>query len=230
MAESSKDREIRTLEKLKLNKRTDDHDLVVEDLDQFNRLYIDHDFRTNAGDSLDLFANPKKKKRKKIANNTTPRRNRKPKLKHWEILAMQQVKQEACNCRHQVMHVEDDQVHYDWCRCKDHQHRELIERRKSLVPPVPPPLPPPPPPVVPPQETATPAPKRRPKPRRVRKRSIGIDAAEPSATEIALAYDPSAVDYDMIQEVIYYRTSSGRLVKYFLYIDAYVSILIFCDF
>jgi hypothetical protein len=27
-----------------------------------------------------------------------------------------------------------------------------------------------------------------------------------------LAYDPSAVDYDMIQEVIYYRTSSGRLV------------------
>ncbi len=150
----------------------------------------------------------KRKKIKKGAKKTTIHGHQKPKLKHWEIKALEQSRQEPCNCRHHVMRLAADQVVYDWCRCKDHQHKDIMERRHSIThsptPPPPPPRqrsPPPPPP-----------PRPRPKPRKVRRKSIGIDATEPNTTELALAYDPSAVDYDMIQEVIYYRTSSGRLV------------------
>jgi hypothetical protein len=109
------------------------------------------------------------------------------------------------------MRLEADHVVYDWCRCKDHQHKDLTERNAALPPPEEPRQPTPPPP---PRPRPPPVPQKvRPKPPKVRKKSIGIDATQPATTELALAYDPSAVDYDMIQEVIYYRTSSGRLVR-----------------
>lgn len=179
----------------------------MEDLDQLKRVRINQ-VPTN-------FSQPLKRKTRK--KGTKKKTNQKPKLKHWELKALEQSLQEPCNCRHQVMHVEGDQVISDWCRCKDHQHKEIVERRQSItLPPSPPPPPPkqqvPPPAPPPPPPPQTPP---RPKQRKVRRRSIGIDATEPSTTELALAYDPSAVDYDMVQEVIYYRTSSGRLVKSF---------------
>ena len=186
-------------------------EIVVEDLDELKRLRL-------TGQQT-RFKPLKRKKRKKGTKKTG---EEKPKLKHWEKLAMEQSKQDQCNCRHAVGRKEGDQIIYDWCRCKDNQHKELMERRQSIslappsplgVPrdPTPPPTPPPPTPPPPPPPPPREAPKA--KPRKVRKRSIGIDATEQNTTELALAYDPSAVDYDMIQEVIYYRTSSGRLVN-----------------
>ncbi|CAF3316503.1 unnamed protein product [Rotaria socialis] len=196
-------------EKLKLERKLPNGDLEVENLDELNSLYINHQRPTNFNGKPQLFSKPLRKKKRKAGTNNNG--NRKSKLKHWELLALEQAKQETCNCRHHVTTVEDDHTHFDWCRCKDHQHKEVMERRKSFVatPVQPTPLPPPPPkePVTPP------APKRRPKPRKIHTKSVGIDAAEPSSAEIALAYDPTAVDYDMIQEAIYYRTSSGRLIK-----------------
>ncbi|CAF0729846.1 unnamed protein product [Rotaria sordida] len=199
-------------EKLKLEKKATNGDLIVEDLDELNRLYINRQNPTDIDENSDFFSKPlKKKKRKKSTKKKNLHENPKSKLKHWELLALEQNKiKDTCNCRHHVMHVEDNQVVYDWCRCKDHQHREIMERRKSIAPPPPPPSPPPQQSTAPPPP---PPPKPRPKPHKVHKKSIGIDATQPTSTEVALAYDPSAVDYDMIQEVIYYRTASGRLIK-----------------
>jgi len=179
---------------------------VVEDLDELNQLNINRQGPTGSNNNHQIFSNQlKRKKIKKGAKKTTIHGHRKPKLKHWEMKALEQAQQEPCNCRHHVMRLAADQVVYEWCRCKDHQHKEIFERHHSIAPSpptpprqrTPPPLPPPAP---------------RPKPRKVRRRSIGIGATEPKTTELALAYDPSTVDYDTIQEVIYYRTSSGRLV------------------
>lgn len=157
----------------------------------------------------------KRKKRKKTTKKKPG--HDKSKLNHWELMALDQAQQEPCNCRHHVMRVEGDQVVYDWCRCKDNQHKEIIEQGKSV--PIPRPSPPPPqqpklqtpptPTPPPPPQPKTPKPKQK----KIRQKSIGIDATGPPTTELALAYDPSAVDYDMIQETIYYRTSSGRLIK-----------------
>lgn len=147
----------------------------------------------------------------------------KNKLKHWEILAKEQAQHDQqCNCRHPITRQEGDKTITEWCRCKDNQHKELMERRESfsLMPPASPEVPKQPPTPPPPRTPTPPPPPREPpkaKPRKVRKRSIGIDATEQNTTELALAYDPSAVDYDMIQEVIYYRTSSGRLVNPFFW-------------
>ncbi|CAF4857784.1 unnamed protein product, partial [Rotaria magnacalcarata] len=55
-----------------------------------------------------------------------------------------------------------------------------------------------------------------PKTPKVETKTIGINATEPTTTELALAYDLSTVDYDVIQETIYYRTSSGRMVNAFV--------------
>jgi hypothetical protein len=179
-------------------------DLVVEDLDELNRLYVNREDPTASGGSQ-IFMKPlTKKKRKKGTKKTNPHGNHNSKLKHWELLALQQSKEETCNCRHHVMRLEADHIVYDWCRCKDHQHKELTERRKSISVP--------PPPEEPIQPTPAPRPPPRPKTRKVHKKSVGVNATEPETTELALAYDPSTVDYDTIQEVIYYRTSSGRLV------------------
>ena len=153
-------------------------------------------------------------------------------------MALQQAKEEPCNCRHHVMRLEANQVVYDWCRCKDHQHKELLAKPAPIVHPKPaPPAQPkvfkPPPPPSPSEESVRtppppPPPSRpapQPKPRKVRKKSVGIDATDTNTTQIALAYDPAAVDYDMVQEVIYYRTSSGRLVKLFFSSEIYFDIL-----
>ncbi|UJR33464.1 hypothetical protein I4U23_020909 [Adineta vaga] len=59
-------------------------------------------------------------------------KRKKTKLKHWEILALEQSNQQTCSCRHHVSHVEGDQLVYDWCRCKDHNHRDLAQRRQSI--------------------------------------------------------------------------------------------------
>ena len=185
-----------------LNTTANNEDLVVEDLDELNRLYV-HPGQEGGENGQRSYTKPiKKKKRRKGMKNG----HRHPKLKHWEKMALEQSHQEPCNCRHHVMRLAADQVVYDWCRCKDHQHRELLEKQKQATPPPEPPREPTPPP--------PPPPRPKPKPRKVQTKSIGINAAEPATTELALAYDPSAVNYDMIQEAIYYRTSSGRLVIY----------------
>jgi len=182
--------------------------MVVEDIEELSRM------------NLKQQTGLKRKKRKK----TTKIKNghEKSKLNHWELMALDQAQQDPCNCRHHVMRVEGDQVVYDWCRCKDNQHKEIIERRKSITISPPSPPTPPPPPVrrpkleTPPVRTASPPPQPKtpkPKQKKIQHKSIGIDATGPPTTELALAYDPSAVDYDMIQETIYYRTSSGRLVR-----------------
>ncbi|CAF0728153.1 unnamed protein product [Adineta ricciae] len=62
--------------------------------------------------------------------NSTKRK--KTKLKHWEILALQQSNVQTCNCRHHVSRVEGDQLVYDWCRCRDHNHKNLMDRRQSI--------------------------------------------------------------------------------------------------
>jgi hypothetical protein len=249
---------------------------------------------------------PSKSSQTEVTVTKKPNRRKKPKLRHWELLALEQSKGETCNCRHHVTHVEDDKLVNDWCRCKDHQHRDLTQRRHSIALGQPSPrevrlklnqisydwckcknhrrgksidgrksigLPPisnremgagtsrvpydwcqckhPPHKVsmrkqksrtAPPREESTqailpishriasvqvpplslPAPAQArtgPKPhkklREKHTRTFYMEASERPSTELAVAYDPSAVDYDVIQEAIYYRTTSGRLVNYF---------------
>jgi len=173
-------------------------DLVVEDVDEINHLFIKEKEESEA----DRSSKPLKKKKRKRKNKKRTNRHPKPKLNHWEVLALDQSKQEVCGCRHHVRRLEADQIVYDWCRCKDHLHRHLKLKRKSTPPP---PAPPPPP-------RKTPK-KIKPK---VETKTVGMNATEKTTTELALAYDPSTIDYDVIEEVLYYRTSSGRLVKFFL--------------
>lgn len=238
MSESSKNGGSKKPKKLKLKTSTTAGDIIIEDLEEINRLNLNQRALQNQ-------LKVKKQKKKKVPKKKETEETHKSKLNHWEIKALGQAQQESCNCRHQVMRIEGDQVVYDWCRCKDNQHRELLEQQKPIMapppspPPSPPPLPPPPPqerkvpktpkkaktpktpkvqtPRTPPTPSPPPSEPKppKPKPRKVRTKSIGIDATEPPTTELALAYDPSAVDYDMIQETIYYRTSSGRLVRFF---------------
>ncbi len=189
-------------------------DLEAEDYDESSRW----DANRHKLPKIAKGSTSKKGKKKKIG-----RGHRKPKLKHWELMALEQSKQEPCNCRHHVMRLEADQLVYDWCRCKDHQHKHLLGKPGQIVyrKPVPPAepkvlkVPPPPSPSEESMPTPPPPPRQapQPKPRKVRTKSVGIDATDTNTTQIALAYDPAAVDYDMVQEVIYYRTSSGRLVK-----------------
>lgn len=192
---------------------SNNEDLVVEDLDELNRLYIRRGEEDDDENGDQSYEKPmKKKKRKKGMKNGNMHGHRHTKLKHWEKMALEQSHQQSCNCRHHVMRLAADQVVYDWCRCKDHQHKEVFEKQRHETPPPEPPreaTPPPP----------RPKPKPKPKPRKVHQKSVGVDATEPATTELALAYDPSAVDYDMIQEAIYYRTSSGRLV---IHINIYI--------
>ena len=164
-------------------------DLVVEDLEDLAPLYV-HDPAT-----VDRTSNGLKKKKRRRRTRRRTHVHHKPKLNHWEILALEQAKQQPCGCRHHVRRLEADQVVYDWCRCKDHLHRDVKGRRKSLpnLPPAPPPSPP-------------------RKPKKVRK-------AESTTGELALAYDPTTVDYDVIQEILYFRTSSGRLVMFFSFLS-----------
>jgi hypothetical protein len=266
-----------------------------------------------------------------VTTTKKPNRRKKPKLKHWELLALQNSKQETCGCRHHVTRVEDDKLVHDWCRCKDHRHNDSTKRRHSIALAEPSPLEirlklnqisydwckcknhrhekstdgrksialpaisnremgagtgrahydwcqckDPPHKVsmrkkksinarpraeseqailpishriasvqVPPLSLSTPVqprqkrrevpkhiilstsqrvepvplrPKTHKKSREIHTRTYHMEARERPSTEFAVAYDPSAVDYDVIQEAIYYRTSSGRLVKYFCYL------------
>ena len=168
-------------------------DLVVEDLDELNQLFTDDHDAKRSHRPTEL---AKRKRARRVGNKKRSRAHRRPKLNHWEQMALDQSKQEICGCRHHVKRLEADQVVYDWCRCKDHQHRDLKVKQKPAALP-PPPLPPP----------------EIPKPPRTEKKSIGLDAMPPSTTDVAISYDATDVDYDVIQEVLYYRTSSGRLVN-----------------
>ena len=86
-------------------------------------------------------------------------------------MALEQTKKETCNCRHHVMRLEADQIVYDWCRCKDHKHKQLMERYKSDSSAPPPPPPPPAPEVQ--AKTVTPAPpKPRSKPHKISKNRL----------------------------------------------------------
>lgn len=147
-------------------------DLVLEDLDDL-KAYLADD-------------KPEKKKRRKKKRRNF-KTHQKPKLNHWELKALEQAQQESCGCRHHVRRMEADHIVYNWCRCKDHQHRDLH---------------------------AKPEPEKKPKPIKVETKSIGLDAMPEQTTEIALAYNDDDLDYDIIQETLYYRTSSGRLVTY----------------
>ncbi len=192
-------------EKAKTPTTVTNGDLVVEDLDEVNHLFAngkEHSASTNI--SIKPLKKKKRKKRKHI--------HVKPKLNHWEEMALDQSKQEVCGCRHHVRRLEADHIVYDWCRCKDHKHKDLKEKQKSIPPPPPPAPPSPSPPAKKPKKII-----RRPKPPKVEKRTVSVDATEPTTTELALAYDPGAVDYDVIQEVLYYRTSSGRMVNNLLF-------------
>ena len=164
-------------------------DLVVEDLEELNRLFVDNREKKKAQTATEL---AKRKRARRVGNKKRSRTHRKPRLNHWEQMALDQSKQEVCGCRHHVKRLEADQVIYDWCRCKDHQHRDLKVKQKPA----------PPPPEI-------------PKPPKAEKKSIGLDAMPPATTEVALSYDATDIDYDVIQEVLYYRTSSGRLVNPF---------------
>jgi hypothetical protein len=224
VTESSTIREKNKQQKVKLQTTPTNGDLVVEDLDEFNHLSFNGQGPTRSNNNQHTFSNQlKRKKRKKVTKKKTLHGHQKPKLKHWELMALEQAKQEPCNCRHHVMRLEADQVVYDWCRCKDHQHKDLKERRKSItqLPPLPPPpapLPPPPPP-----PSIPPSPKKlkqiSPSSPKKEKKTVGVSATEKTTTELALAYDPTTVGYDIIEEVLYYRTSSGRLVNFFFLIN-----------
>ncbi|CAF1313084.1 unnamed protein product, partial [Didymodactylos carnosus] len=188
------------------------NDLIVEDLDGVKPWYSANNYQEQK---------PKKKKKKKRRKRLTLNGHEHDiyHLRHWEVKALEQAHQEPCGCRHHVTNCgscEANHLLYRWCRCKDHQHELFMDdqrkRRQSVVTtfrssePTPAP---PPPPTRPTTVVKTPPPI-------IKKpimKSTGINATEPTTTELALAYDPSAVDYDMIQEVIYYRTSSGRLIK-----------------
>jgi len=225
VTESSTIREKNKQQKVKLQTTPTNGDLVVEDLDELNRLYGYRQGPARYNDNQQMFSKPLKRiNRQNVTKKKTIHGHRKPKLKHWELKALEQAQQEPCNCRHHVLRLAADQVVYDWCRCKDHQHKDILGKHQSTtLPRLSPPEEPKQPrqprqPTPPPPSPPPPRPPPRPKPRKVRKRSIAVDATEQNTTELALAYDPSAVDYDMIQEAIYYRTSSGRLVKTFSYI------------
>ena len=162
--------------------------MVVEDLDGINGR---HGYGKNS--------NNKKTKKTKKKN----RKQAQPKLKHWEVLALGNVQQESCNCRHQVRRLVGNKMVFEWCRCKDNQHKEVLDKYQVADPSP-----------EPPKEPALPPKPRKPK---LKKKSVAIDATEPEMTQLALAYDPDAVDYDTIQETIYYRTASGRLVILFVF-------------
>ncbi|CAF3148899.1 unnamed protein product [Rotaria sp. Silwood2] len=171
---------------------TNDH-VIVENFEDLNDFFVNE----NESTTIEQTVQPiKKKKRKKKRKPRTNHTHDKPKLNHWEIMALDQSKKDTCGCRHHVTRLEANHIVYDWCRCKDHQNKELKEKQKSTPTPEKP-------------QQITPPPKT-PK---VETKTIGINATEPSTTELALAYDSSAIDYDVIQEAIYFRTSSGRLVK-----------------
>jgi hypothetical protein len=180
-------------------------DLVVEDLDDVKHLFVNG---KEPSISTNKSSKSLKKKRRRRRTRKPKHTHETPKLNHWEALALDQSKQEVCGCRHHVRRLEANQIVYDWCRCKDHQHKHLKEKLKPIPPPPPPTPPPPPPPAKKPKKII-----RRPKPPVIETKSVGIDATEPTTTELALAYDPETVDYDVIQETLYYRTSSGRLVN-----------------
>lgn len=191
-------REDSSKNKIRVNGHYNQHgDLVVEDVDELTPLFV---HEPDPATQEKMIKEMKKKRRRRRRTKKRAPTHNKPKLNHWEMLALDQSQQETCGCRHHVRRLEADQVIYDWCRCKDHLHKDLRERRKSIAPPPPPPPPP-----------ATPPP---PKLKKARKRTIGVNATEQTTTELALAYDPTTVDYDVIQEVLYYRTSSGRLVRF----------------
>ncbi|CAF4810802.1 unnamed protein product, partial [Rotaria magnacalcarata] len=63
---------------------------------------------------------------------------------------------------------------YDWCRCKDHQHKEVKEKQKPILPTL--------------EESKQIT--HVPKTPKVETKTIGINATEPTTTELALAYDP----------------------------------------
>ena len=171
-------------------------DLVVEDIEELNKLFTDDHNVKRPHPSTEV---SRRKRARRTGNKKRSRAHRKPKLNHWEQMALDQSKQEVCGCRHHVKRLEADQVVYDWCRCKDHQHRDLRVKQKPAALPLPPPPPPPPAQI--------------PKARKAEKKSIGLDAMPPATTDVAISYDATDVDYDVIQEVLYYRTSSGRLVN-----------------
>lgn len=169
-------------------------DIIVEDVEDLDGLFVDEQKPTPVEKPIQPL---KKKKRKKRAKKRT-HTHRSPKLNHWELMALEQSKKETCGCRHHVQRLEANQIVYDWCRCKDHRHKELKDKLRTEPAPTP---------EKPKERTPT------PKLPKIETKTTGTNTTESETTEIALAYDPSAVDYDVIQEAIYYRTSSGRMVN-----------------
>ncbi|CAF1272622.1 unnamed protein product, partial [Didymodactylos carnosus] len=186
-------------------KTTKNKDLTVEDLDQVKPSYTGHNYQEEKPKKN------KKKQRKRLTVNAHEHNT----LRHWEVKALEQAYEEPCELHHvkKCSSCEANHLLYKWCRCKEHQH-ELFEdqqrkRRRSMVTtfrsteptsasqPQAPPIVKMPPPVI----------------KKSILKSTGSNAMKPRATKLALSYDPAAADYDMIQEAIYYRTSSGRLIK-----------------
>lgn len=156
-------------------------DLMVEEVEELSPSYVQES------------PNGRKKRRRRRSRKPV---QAKPKVNHWEELALKQASQDPCGCRHHVRRRDSDHLVYDWCRCKDHSHRDLKVKSKTAFRDQ-----------LPPMSTRTVSPP--PEKSKVRKRKSNSK----KKTEMALAYDPTAIDYDVIQEVLYFRTNSGRLVK-----------------
>lgn len=93
--------------------------------------YEDYDDLNNYDSELNLTSS------RVMQSNGTARktgRRKKSKLKHWEILALEQANQQTCPCRHHVTRVEGGQLVSDWCRCKDHRHDGSVVEHHSSGP------------------------------------------------------------------------------------------------
>ena len=161
--------------------------IVDNDLvvEDLNQLFVnEEEFETTQRPMKSI----KQKKRRKQPKTQTSSHH-KVKLNHWDIMAMDQLEKETCGCRHQVKRVENKQIISQWCPRKDYQHKELKKEHKIISHSE--------------QITSSSPPKRR-----------RIKTKPEETNQLALAYDPSSIDYHVIEQRLYYRTSSGRLVNF----------------
>ena len=163
-----------------LNSSTSD-DLVVEDVDATSDAY---------GRRVKLVVPDHRQTHVKVSHKSRPHRDDQPKLKHWELLALEQLQHDSCSCRHPVVRLEGNHIESDWCRCKDHRHEEVMRKQQFES-----------------REAA------HSQSTLILKRPGGVHRHARTSQQPAFAYDHSIVDQDARQEFIYCRTSSGRLVS-----------------
>jgi hypothetical protein len=162
-------------------------DLVVEDVDATGDAYRRR---------VKLAVSEDRQTHMKVTHENSSHRDDQPKLKHWELLALEQLQQDSCTCRHHVVRLEGNRIESDWCRCKDHRHEEVMRKQQVTA--------------ATPFEPTEAAHSQR---SLILKRPGGVHRHARTSQQPAFAYDRSIVDQDARQELIYCRTSSGRLVS-----------------